>query len=147
MQQVDQWHASVGSNVSFHIRQLWFSVVSNIGLAMFRLAIVMVIKRLANFAVRAGIGMTTTVGRFSNRSILTWTRLPSGSQKKLVILRFPKLIEIQLQLKITLLSGVFVCECEIDTSSWCIEMMDFSFTHSRSPGMKMSVAKSHLMCL
>ena len=70
--------------------------------------------RLANSAVRAGIEITTTVGRFSTGSIRTFKGLPSGSQKILVILHSPKLIEDQLQLKLTLLSGVFVCYCGID---------------------------------
>ena len=96
---------------------LWFSVVSRIEAAMFRQAIVRVTKMLANSAVRAGIGITTTVERFSTGSILTWTGFPSGGQKVLMILRSPKLIEVILQLDLTLLSVVFVCDCEIDTSN------------------------------
>ena len=84
---------------------------------MFRLVIVKVTKRLANSAVRACIGITTTVGRFSTGSIVTWTGLPSGSHNLLLISRSPKLFEVQLQLKLTLLSGVFVCDCQIDTSN------------------------------
>ena len=83
-------------------------------MAKFRPAIESVTKRLANSAVRAGIGITTTVGRFSTGSIRTCNWLPAGSQNILVILHSPKLIEVQLQLKLTLLSGVFVCDCEID---------------------------------
>ena len=84
---------------------------------MFRPAIVRVPKRLANSAVRAGVGITTTMGRFSTGSIRTCKGLQSGSQKILVILHSPKLIEIQLQLKLTLMSCVFVCDCEIDISN------------------------------
>ena len=91
--------------------------MSKVGVAKFRPAIVTVTKMLANSAVRAGIGITTTVGRFSTGLILTCKELPSGSQKILVILHSPKLIEVQLQLKLTLLSGVFVCDCEIDISN------------------------------
>ena len=80
-----------------------------------RPAIVRVTKKLANSAVRAGIGITTTVGSFSTRLIRSCKGLPSGSQKRLVTLHSPNLIEIQLQLKLTLLSGVFVCDCKIDT--------------------------------
>ena len=96
---------------------LWFSVVSKVGVAKFRPAMVRVTKKLANSAVRAGIGITTTVGRFSTGSIRTCKGLPSGSQKILVILHSPKLIEVHLQLRLTLLSGVFVCDCEIDISN------------------------------
>ena len=67
--------------------------------------------------VRAGIGITTTVGRFSTGSIHTCKGLPSGSQKMLVILHSPKLIEVHSQLRLILLSGVFVCDCEIDISN------------------------------
>ena len=74
-------------------------------------------KRLANSAVRAGIGITTTVGRFPTGFIRTCKGFPSGSQKILVILHSPKLIEIQYELNLTLLSGVFVCDCEIDISN------------------------------
>ena len=73
--------------------------------------------RVTNSAVRAGIWITTTVGRFSIGLIRTCNGLPSGSQKILVISHSPKLIEVQLQLKLTLLSGVFVCDCEIDISN------------------------------
>ena len=59
----------------------------------------------------------TTVGRFSTESIRTCKGLPSGSQKLLVILHSPKLFEVHLQLRLTLLSGVFVCDCEIDISN------------------------------
>ena len=76
-----------------------------------------VTKRLANSGVRAGIGITITVGRFSTGSIRTCKGLMSGSQKILVNLYSPKLIEVQLQLKLTLLSGVFVCDCEVDISN------------------------------
>ena len=78
---------------------------------------VRVTKRLANSAVREGIEITTTVGRFSTGSICACKGLPSGSQKILVILHSPKLIEVHLQLRLTLLSGVFVCDCEIDISN------------------------------
>ena len=91
--------------------------MSEVGVAKFRLAIERVTKRLANSAVRAGIGITTTVGRFSTGSIRTCKGLPSGSQKMLVILHSPKLIEVHLHLRLTLLSGVFVCDCEIDISN------------------------------
>ena len=67
--------------------------------------------------MRAGIGITTTVGRFSTGSIRNCKRLPSGSQKILVILHSPKLIEVHLQLRLILLSGMFVCDCEIDISN------------------------------
>ena len=87
------------------------------GVAKFRPAIVRVTKRLANSAVRAGFGITTTLGRFSTESIRTCKGLPSGSQEILVILHSPKLIEVHLQLRLTLLSGVFVCDCEIDISN------------------------------
>ena len=56
---------------------------------------------LANSAMRAGIEITTTLGRFSTVSIRTCKRLPSGSQKILVILHSPKLIEVHLQLNLT----------------------------------------------
>ena len=91
--------------------------MSKVGVAKFRPAIVRVTKRLANSAVQAGIGITTTVGRFSTGSIRTFKGLTSGSQKILVILHYPKLIEVHLQLRLILLSGVFVCDCEIDDSS------------------------------
>ena len=91
--------------------------MSKVGVAKFRPAIVRVTKRLANSAVRAGNGITTTVGRFSTGSIRTCKGLPSCSQKLLVILHSPKLIEVQLQLKLTQLSGVFVCDCEIGFSN------------------------------
>ena len=91
--------------------------MSKIGVAKFRPAIAKVTKKLAKSAVRAGIGITTRRGRFSTGSIRTCKGLPSGSQKKLVILHSPKLIEIQLQLKLTLLNGVFVCNREIDNSN------------------------------
>ena len=84
---------------------------------MFRPAILWVTKKLANSAVRAGIRITTTVSRFSTVLILTCKGLPSGSQKILVILNSPKLIEVRMQLKLTLFSGVFVCDCEIDISN------------------------------
>ena len=38
---------------------------------------------LANSAVRAGIGITTAVGRSSTGSIVTWTGLTSVSQKNI----------------------------------------------------------------
>ena len=91
--------------------------MSKVGVAKFRLAIVRVTNRLANYGVLAGIGITTTVGRFSTGSIRTCKGLPSGSQKILVILHSPNLIEVHLQLKLILLSGVFVCDCEIDISN------------------------------
>ena len=91
-----------------------------------------VTKRLANSAVRSSIGITTTEGRFSTGSIRTCKGLPSCSQKILVILHSPKLIEVQSQLNLTLLSGVFVCECEIGFSNWCIQIMTSAFPHSRS---------------
>ena len=106
--------------------------MSKVGVDEFRPAIVSVTKRLANSAVRAGIGITTTVGRFSTGSIRTCKGLTSCSQKILVILHSLKLIEFQLQLKLTLLSGVFVCACEIGFSIWCIQMMSSAFPHSRS---------------
>ena len=111
---------------------------------MFRLAIVRVTKRLANSAVRAGIGMTTTVGRFSTGSIRTCKGLPSGSQKILVILHSPKLIEVHLQLRLTLLSGVFVCDCEIDISNWCIQMVGSALPQFKVPRIELSVAISRL---
>ena len=82
--------------------------MSNVGVAKIRPAIERVTKRLANSAVRAGIGITTTVGRFTTGSIRTCKGLPSGNQKLLVILHSPKIIEVQLQLQLTLLSGVLV---------------------------------------
>ena len=107
--------------------------MSKVGVAKFRPAIVRVTKRLANSAVRAGNGITTTVGRFSTGSIRTCKGLPSCSQKLLVILHSPKLIEVQFQLKLTQLSVVFVCDCEIGFSNWCIKMMSSAFPYSRSP--------------
>ena len=91
--------------------------MSKVGVAKFRPAIVRVAKRLANSAVRAGIGITTTVGRFSTGSIRTHKGLMLGSQTILVILHSPKLIEVHLQLRLTLLSCAFVCDCEIDISN------------------------------
>ena len=91
--------------------------MSKVGVAKFRPAIVRVTKGLANSAVRAGIGITTTVGRFSTGSFRTCKGLRSDSRKILVILHSPKLLEVQLQMKLTLLSGVFVCDCEIVVSS------------------------------
>ena len=85
--------------------------MSKVGVAKFRPAIVRVTKRLANSAVRAGIGITTTVDKFSTGSIRTF------SQKIVVISHSAKLIEVYLKLKLTLLSGVFMCDCEIDISS------------------------------
>ena len=116
--------------------------MSKVGVAKFRQAIVKVTKILAYSAVRAGIGITTKVGRFSTGSIRTCKGLPSGSQKILVILHSPKIIEVQLQLNLTPLSGVFVCDCEIDISNWCIQMMSSAFPHSKFPGIKMSVGNS-----
>ena len=112
---------------------------------MFRPAIVRVKKRLAKSAVRVGIRITATVRGFSTVSICTCKGFPSGSEKILVILHSPKLIEVQLQLKLTLLSGVFVCNCEIDISNWCIQMMSSAVWHSRSPGIKTSVANNRLV--
>ena len=87
-------------------------------MAKFRPANVRVTTRLANSAMRAGIEITRTVGRFSTGSIRTCKGLPSGSQKIFVILHSPvSLIEVQLQLKLTLLNGVFVCDCEIELSN------------------------------
>ena len=83
-------------------------------MAKLRPAFVRVTKRLANSAVRAGIGITTTVGGFSTGLIRTCKGFPSGSQKILVISHSPKLLEVHLQLNLILLSGVFVCDCEID---------------------------------
>ena len=91
--------------------------MSKVEVAKFRLAIVRVTKLLENSDVRAGIEITTIVGRFLTGSIPTCEGLPSGSQKILLILHSPKIIEVQLQLKLTLLSGVFVCDCEIDISN------------------------------
>ena len=107
-----------------------------------RSPIVRVTKRLANSAVQAGIGITTTVGRFSTGSIRTCKGLPSGSQKILVILHSPKLIEVHLQLRLTLLSGVFVCDCKIDISNRCIQIVGFALPHCRTPGTELSVAIS-----
>ena len=118
--------------------------MSKIGAAKFRLAIERVTKRLANSAVRAGIGITTTVGRFSTGSIRTCKGLPSGSQKILVILHSPKLIEVHLQLRLTLLSGVFVFDCEIDISNWCIQMVGSTLPQFRVLGIKWSFAISRL---
>ena len=91
--------------------------MSKVGVAKFRPAIVRVTKRLANSALRAGIEITTTVGRFSTGSIRTCRGLPSGSQKILEVLHSPKLIKVHLQLRLNLLSGVFVCDCEIVISN------------------------------
>ena len=123
---------------------IWLSVVSEVGVATFRLAIERFTKRLANSAVRSGIGITTTVGRFSTGSICTCKGLPSGSQKILVILHSPKLIQVHLHLRLTLLSGVFVCHCEIDISIWCIQMVDSAFPQCKTPGIELSVAISRL---
>ena len=91
--------------------------MSEVGVAKFRLSIERFTKRLANSAVRAVIEITTTVGRFSTGSIRTCKGLPSGSQKILVILHSPKIIHVHLPLRLTLLCGVFVCDCEIDISN------------------------------
>ena len=102
----------------------------------------MIFRRVQNRSgqvpVRAGIGITTTVGRFSTGSIRTCKGLPSGSQKILVILHSPKLIEKHLQLRLTLLSGVFVFDCEIDISNWCIQMVGSALPQFRAPGIKLS---------
>ena len=123
---------------------LCFSVVSKIGVAGFRPAIVRVTKSLANSSVRAGIGTTTTVGRFSIGSIRTCKGFPSGSQKTLVILNSPKLIAVHLHLRLILLSGVSVCDCEIDIYNWCIQMVGSALPQCRTPRIKLSVAVSRL---
>ena len=113
-------------------------------MAKFRPAIVRVTKRLANSAVRAVIGITTTVGRFPTGSIRTCKGLPSGSQKILVILHSPKLIEVHLHLGIILLNGVFVCDFQFDIFNWCIQMVDSALPQCKTPGIEMSVAISRL---
>ena len=118
--------------------------MSEIGVAKFRLAIERVTKRLANSAVRAGIGIRTTVGRLSAGSIRTCRGLPSGSQKIFLILHSPKLIEVHLQLRLTLLSGVFLCDCEIDVSNWCIQMVSSWLPQCKTPGIELSVAIGRL---
>ena len=82
---------------------------------MFRPAIMRVTKSLANSVVRAGIGVRTTMGRLSTGSVLTCKGFLSGSQK-ISDFHSLKIIEVQLHLKIILLSGVFVCDCEFDIS-------------------------------
>ena len=104
----------------------------------------MVTKRLANSTVRAGIGITTTVGRFSTGSIRTCKGLPSGSQKILVILHSPKLFEVHWHLRLTLLIGVFAFDCEIDISHWCIQMVGSALPQCKSVGIELSVAISLL---
>ena len=121
-----------------------FSVVSKIGVAKSRLAIMRVTKTLANSDVRAGIGITTTVGEFSTGPIRTCKGLPSSSQKILRFLHSAKLIEVHLQLRLTLSSGVFVCDCEIDISKWCIQMVGSARSQCRTPGIKLFVAISRL---
>ena len=118
--------------------------MSKVGVAKFRPAIVRVTKRLANSAVQAGIGITTTVGRLSTGSIRTCKGLPWVCQKILVFLHSPKLIEVHLQLRLTLLIGVFVCDCEIDISNWCIQMVGSALPQFKIPGMKLSIAISRL---
>ena len=113
-------------------------------MAKFRPAIVTVTKRLATSAVRTVIGITTTVGRFSTGWIRTCKGLPSGSQKIFVILHSPKLNEVHLNLRITLLSGVFVCDCEIDISNCCIQMVGSALPQCKTPGIELSVAISRL---
>ena len=133
VQQVDQWHNGVGPKVSFHIRQETYQSLifprdqnrsGQVPTGDFEGH-----ERLAKCVVRAVIGIATTMGRFSTWLILTCTGLPSGSQKHLVFLHSPKLFEVQLQLKLILLSGVFLCDCEIDTPGkkcllrrlvWCV---------------------------
>ena len=61
-----------------------------------------------------------------------------------MILHSPKLIEIHLQLTLTLLSGVFVCDCEIDISNWYIQLVSSALSQCRTLGIKMSVAISRL---
>ena len=143
VQKADQWHPNVSPKGSFHAfiyarrsTKLWFSIVSEVGVAMFRPAIVRVTRRLANYAVRADIGITTIVGTFSTGLIRNCKWLPSTSQKIFVILHSPKIFGVHLQLKLILLSGVFVYDCKIDISKWCIQMISSSFPHSRSPGKK-----------
>ena len=114
------------------------------GVARFRPAIVRVTKRLTNSAVRAGIGITTTVGRFSTGSIRTCKGLPSGSHKIIMIIHSPKLIEVHLQLRLILLSGVFVCDCEIDISCCCIQLVGSALPQIRAHGIKLSVAINRL---
>ena len=97
--------------------------------------------------MRPGTGMTTTVGKSSTGLILTCKGLPSGRHEILVSLQSPKIVKVHLKMKLTLLSGVFVCDCEIDTSNWCIQTMSSSLSHSQSPGIKMSVPNSRLICL
>ena len=101
-----------------------------------------VTKRLANSAVRAGMGITTTVGRFSTGSIRTCKGLPPGSQKILLILHSPKLIEDHLQLRLILLSGVFVCDCEIDIFGCCIQLVGSALPQIKAHGTKLSIAIS-----
>ena len=47
-------------------------------------------------------------------------------------------------LRLTLLSGVFVCDCEIDISNWCIQMVGSALPQFKVPGMKLSIAISRL---
>ena len=101
-------------------------------------------KGVGELCCAAGIGITTTVGRFSTELIRTCKGLPSGGQKILVILHSPKLIEVQLQLRLTLLNGVFFCDCEIDISNCCVQMMSSSSPHSKSPRINLSVANGRL---
>ena len=61
-----------------------------------------------------------------------------------MILHSPKLVEIHLKLRLTLFRGVFVCDCEIDISNWCIQMVGSALLQFRIPGRKLSVAISRL---
>ena len=62
----------------------------------------------------------------------------------LVILHSPKLVEVHLQLRLTLLSVVFMCDCEIDVSNRCIRLMSSALPQGRTPGIKLSVAINRL---
>ena len=61
-----------------------------------------------------------------------------------MILHSPKLMEVHLQIRLTLLSGVFVCDCEIDISRWCIQMEGSALPQRRAAGAKLFVAISRL---
>ena len=144
VQQVDQWHPSVGFQVNFHLREEIYQSLIFRRVQRRSGQIPRVTKSLANSAVRAGIGITTTVGRLSTGSFRACKGLPLGNQKILVILHSHKSNEVHLQLRLTLLSGVFVCDCEIDISNWCIQIVGSEFPHSRLSGIKMSVVNNRL---
>ena len=61
-----------------------------------------------------------------------------------MILHSPKLIEVHLQLRLTLLSGMFECDCATDISNLCIQMVGSALSQCRTPGIKLFVEISRL---